>query len=120
MNSINSIINRVLSATSPFEILGIPVTASIKDIETSYRKLARWIHPDKCNHPQSTKAFILTEVAKNTLLKQRECDEQMALALAALRAKRQFEHEQYWANLQAQHNAVDMKFQLKRDKREAA
>lgn len=40
-------IERVARATDPYVILGLPPSASIKDVERRYRQLSNVYHPDK-------------------------------------------------------------------------
>lgn len=57
-----------MSLKKYFDILGLPVTASDREIKTAYRKLAMRFHPDRNSDPQSRDKFILITKAYDILM----------------------------------------------------
>lgn len=56
-NSTRDAIDRIVSSSDYYEILGLQKGAAETDIKKSYRSLARVIHPDKCSLPNCEEAF---------------------------------------------------------------
>ena len=50
-------LDRVLTASNAYQILGLSATANLDDAKKAYRELSRKLHPDKCTDPRSTDAF---------------------------------------------------------------
>jgi len=61
-------VRRVEMSRNDYERLGVSQGASVEDINRSYRKLARVLHPDKNRAPGSEEAFKAVCSAKNALL----------------------------------------------------
>jgi hypothetical protein len=74
----------------PYDCLGVPRTASAKEISKSFRRLAKQLHPDITNDPESTALFadvnaaheILRHEEKRRAFDRGEIDTTGALALA--------------------------------------
>ena len=62
------LIHRILASNSPFEIIGVPETATHYEINRAYKKLALCFHPDKFHHPQAEEVFKRINRAKTQLL----------------------------------------------------
>lgn len=58
----------VCDSVDDFEALGVSPRASKKDIMTSFKRLAKIIHPDKNSVPGSVEAFKKINAAKHALL----------------------------------------------------
>lgn len=53
-------VNKIIDASTIFERLGLPAKkTSIKELSKQFKLLAVKVHPDKCAHPDSKKAFQL-------------------------------------------------------------
>jgi len=52
----------------PYEVLGLDINASEKDIKRAYRKISRTCHPDKNPSPEATEKFILIGRARDFLV----------------------------------------------------
>ncbi|XP_004206457.2 dnaJ homolog subfamily C member 27 isoform X1 [Hydra vulgaris] len=61
-------INLLKSSKNSYECLGLTSNASVEDINKAYKRLAKLLHPDKCKLANSTDAFQLLLIAKDTLL----------------------------------------------------
>ena len=48
---------QVLLGATPWESLGVDHTATEQECTTNFRKISRWIHPDKCTHPKAAETF---------------------------------------------------------------
>ena len=42
---------------SHYDILGVEITVTERDIKIAYRDIAALIHPDKCSEPNASEAF---------------------------------------------------------------
>jgi len=52
-----------------YQILGVKSTASVKEIKTAYKRLARLQHPDlNAGKPEATQAFVLISRARDILI----------------------------------------------------
>ncbi|KKZ60067.1 hypothetical protein EMCG_05167 [[Emmonsia] crescens] len=62
-------IERILKITddNPYLTLGVNDPCSVDDSRKAYRKLSRFIHPDKCKHENATAAFIKLKAAAEKL-----------------------------------------------------
>ena len=58
----------ILQANSPWAILGVEASADDKQIRAAYRRLAKAVHPDKCDHPMATRAFQMLRQAFESCL----------------------------------------------------
>lgn len=66
-------ITRILNSLSlnPFEVFDVPMSSSVDDAQTKYRRLSMRIHPDRCKgalQEDARKAFALLNDAKELLL----------------------------------------------------
>ncbi|KAL1552901.1 chaperone protein DnaJ isoform X1 [Salvia divinorum] len=59
---------RASGRESPYEVLGVPPSASTKDIKRAYRKLALKYHPDVNKEAGAQEKFLRIKHAYNTLL----------------------------------------------------
>ncbi|KAL8055947.1 hypothetical protein ABFX02_04G088300 [Erythranthe guttata] len=59
---------RASGRESPYEVLGVPSSASTKDIKRAYRKLALQYHPDVNKEAGAQEKFMRIKHAYNTLL----------------------------------------------------
>ncbi|KAL7152268.1 hypothetical protein ABFS83_04G086100 [Erythranthe nasuta] len=59
---------RASGRESPYEVLGVPSSASTKDIKRAYRKLALQFHPDVNKEAGAQEKFMRIKHAYNTLL----------------------------------------------------
>jgi len=108
---------RLCYATCPYEILDIPNTATHKEINKSYKKLALKIHPDKCKHKSAKQMFNAIQLAKERLLS----DDYKPISVSTVKqdkferekTKRKMEDDAYWANVKAQQDALDATFRVK-------
>lgn len=62
-------IQRLKNSKDNFERLGLRTGCSKEEINNSFRRLAKLLHPDKNIHPDSTEAFKILMNAKNDLMK---------------------------------------------------
>ncbi|XP_078162261.1 uncharacterized protein LOC144557542 isoform X2 [Carex rostrata] len=53
---------------SPYEVLGVPPSATPRDIKRAYRKLALQFHPDVNKEPNAQERFMRIKHAYNTLI----------------------------------------------------
>ncbi|HET6975287.1 MAG TPA: J domain-containing protein [Pyrinomonadaceae bacterium] len=51
-----------------YQVLGVKSTASVKEIKTAYKRLARLQHPDLNGGPEATKAFVQISHARDILV----------------------------------------------------
>ena len=51
-----------------YHVLGVDLEANNNDIEKNYRKISRYLHPDRNNAPQANQAYIALNLAKTILL----------------------------------------------------
>lgn len=54
---IEKLIERIIKATTPYEVLDIKKESNNRDIKRAYHKISRVIHPDKCKHEKATECF---------------------------------------------------------------
>ena len=59
--------DRVLGATTLYEVLRVERTCTDDEIKKSYRRIAVKVHPDRCKHPRATEAFQRISHAYQTL-----------------------------------------------------
>lgn len=62
-------IELILNTNDPYKILDLRRDAKEEEIKKSFRKLSLQIHPDRCKHKNSEKAFKKMQNAKEQLLK---------------------------------------------------
>lgn len=62
--------------TDPFEVLGLPPTASKADVKAAFRRLALRCHPDVDPSPQAATRFTEVKRAADAILKGVRTDEQ--------------------------------------------
>lgn len=62
-------INQLKNARDNYSCLGLSYGASKDDVTRSYKKLAKLLHPDKCDSEESSDAFKKLTAAKDELLK---------------------------------------------------
>ena len=62
-------VNQLKLAKDMYSCLGLSHGASREDINKSYKRLAKLLHPDKCVSTDSTDAFKKLTAAKDELLK---------------------------------------------------
>ncbi|KAH8045411.1 DUF1977-containing protein [Aureococcus anophagefferens] len=60
-------IARVLQSGSHYDVLGIEVEATDRDVKVAYRDLAILVHPDKCSEKGAAEAFKKVNEAKKVL-----------------------------------------------------
>ena len=53
----NELVARVVTATTPWQALGVQESTPTQECVAAYRSLSLSIHPDKCHHPRSREAF---------------------------------------------------------------
>ncbi|KAJ3707916.1 hypothetical protein LUZ61_011621 [Rhynchospora tenuis] len=58
----------VRAAQSPYEVLGVPPSASLADIKRAYRRLALKFHPDVYKEPDAQERFMRIKHAYNALI----------------------------------------------------
>ena len=66
-----------------YNILGVPRDASPEDITSSYRKLAKVLHPDVCNSPDAEELFKAVNEAYQTLRDPKKREEYNASLVTA-------------------------------------
>lgn len=54
---VEKIIETIIRAKTPYEVLGINKDSSNKEIKHAYHQLAKIVHPDKCKHNKATECF---------------------------------------------------------------
>jgi len=72
-----AVIERILGASSPHEVLGVAGGASAAELRRSYLRMALLVHPDKNAHPQAAEAFQRVAAAYDqalAVLKRRSAD----------------------------------------------
>jgi DnaJ family protein B protein 12 len=61
-------VQRILNAENYFELFELPIeTVEPKLVKKAYKKLALFVHPDKCKDPNSSEAFKKLTQAFDTL-----------------------------------------------------
>ncbi|CAM6100898.1 unnamed protein product [Calypogeia fissa] len=58
---------KLYAALDPYEVLGVPRTATDKEIKQAYRKLALKVHPDVNKEPDAQQKFLRVKNAYQTL-----------------------------------------------------
>lgn len=61
-------VKRVLGSRSHYAVLGLQSDCSTRDIKRAFRRLARLIHPDKSQVPQTQAAFVKLQDAHGVLM----------------------------------------------------
>jgi len=87
-----ALIQRVLAATSHYDVLQVAPTATLHEIRQAYRRLALEVHPDKTEAEGSTDAFIRISEAFATL-RDAEKRQLYDLERATSHSSRQYETE---------------------------
>ncbi|KAA6353579.1 MAG: hypothetical protein EZS28_050894 [Streblomastix strix] len=67
MTSATSIVSRLANAKNYYDVLGVPESASLDDINAAYKKLALRLHPDKCELKVAGQAFKVVAEAHECL-----------------------------------------------------
>jgi hypothetical protein len=50
-------LGQVLGHEMPWNVLGLPRSATASDCRTAYRAMSLLVHPDRCHHPRAQEAF---------------------------------------------------------------
>lgn len=89
------LIQRILTNSDPYAILGIPLNSKLSDIEKQYRKISLSIHPDKSTHPNATEAFVkLRQAYESITLWQEELENNLARQRQEEAERREWESKQ--------------------------
>jgi len=70
-------------AGSLYNVLGVPATATMDDVKTAYRRMAKQWHPDRCKEPDAKRQFIAIQRAYEVLGGKRRAKYDAGLALQA-------------------------------------
>ena len=62
------LINQILDAESPYEVLGLEKNCSKIEIKKAYHSLSLKVHPDKLNHPKNVECFHRVSEAYHVLI----------------------------------------------------
>ncbi|MFW9993840.1 MAG: J domain-containing protein [Candidatus Odinarchaeota archaeon] len=58
-----------ISISEAYKILGLPNTATVEDVKSRFRKLAKKTHPDACEESDAASKFQQVRVAYETVMK---------------------------------------------------
>ena len=94
-------IDRLLQAQQPWEVLGLPESATPEQCTRVFRKLSAVVHPDKCAHPLAAEAFKKLCEAQQGWGQNRQDwhAEQLAKAAAAMQREQAEEWERQGGRL---------------------
>lgn len=89
-------------ATTLYAVLGVSKTASVDEIKSAFRKMARQWHPDVCREPNAAEMFIRIKEASDILSDpKRKARYDAGLALEASLDKKRSRHTQYQTGYRA-------------------
>ena len=63
----NEEVERILKCRNYYQLLKVQQNFEFKDLKNNYQEIALKVHPDRCKHPNSTKAFQKLNNAYKTL-----------------------------------------------------